>query len=196
MEAIMKNWHQKSKKYLFAVFLALYTSYSVPATTSLSDAPLATEGSAIAVKPNIAFVVDDSGSMSDENMPDSDNTHKSQICWGWFKYNTLAYNPAVTYKPPYKSDGSVYSDGVKRYPDASFSGAKKDGYLGSSDSYDGKNSGTSDLSDLSKLSTGEILCRAYVATLKLNDSSKSMKAIKLAIFLHKNFIAFYLKVFD
>src|SRR5690606_27021284 len=50
-------------------------------------------------------------------------------CWGWYKYNTLAYNPNYTYKPPYKPDGAVYTDNVRRFADASFDKALEDGYF-------------------------------------------------------------------
>lgn len=112
---------------LLALGLIPATAFS--GVTDLSNSPLASGISTASVKPNIAFVVDDSGSMDDENMPDDDATNKGNRCWGWQKYNTLMYNPSYTYKPPFKIDGTAYSDGVTRYPDASFTAALKDGYF-------------------------------------------------------------------
>lgn len=115
-----------------SIFLIQGAAYS--AATDLANGPLANGvSSATVVKPNIAFIVDDSGSMEDENMPGDNGTNRSNNCWGWKKYNTLAYDPTRTYKPPYlpsELGGVLYSDGVYRYPDASFTAAKFDGYYG------------------------------------------------------------------
>ncbi|HEY8607815.1 MAG TPA: PilC/PilY family type IV pilus protein [Noviherbaspirillum sp.] len=112
------------------LFLGALPATALSAVTDLANAPLANGiTNANAVKPNIAFVVDDSGSMDEQNMPDSDGTNKTRNCWGWYKYNTLFYNPNETYKPPFKIGGAVYSDGVTRFPDASFTAALKDGYF-------------------------------------------------------------------
>ncbi|MGE5386024.1 MAG: pilus assembly protein [Betaproteobacteria bacterium] len=113
-----------------ALFGAFAAAASQAAPTDLANSPLANGvSSATLIRPNLAFVVDDSGSMDDQNMPDSDGTNKLNSCWGYFAYNTLAYNPAVTYKPPYDPNGTLYSDGLKRYPDAVFSAALRDGYF-------------------------------------------------------------------
>lgn len=123
----------------FALLLSL--SFALPgmvfaAVTDLSNAPLSSGiGGSTVVKPNIAMVVDDSWSMAWDNMPDGYNfwtasiVNKTRNCFGWYKYNTLAYNPAYKYKPPFKLDGTTYTDGVKRYPDASFAAALTDGYF-------------------------------------------------------------------
>lgn len=117
----------------FALLLGSALAYpltALPAPTDLANGPLANGVSAAAsVKPNVAFIVDDSISMIDENMPDDDDENKTKRCWGWHNYNTLAYNPAVTYKPPYLVGGTVYTDGVTRFADANFTAAKKDGYF-------------------------------------------------------------------
>ncbi|TCS36483.1 type IV pilus assembly protein PilY1 [Paucimonas lemoignei] len=132
--------------------------------TDIADSPLASGvGSEIALKPNIAFVFDDSGSMDEENMPDGESTNRSRRCWGWHKYNTLFYNPNYTYKPPFKLDGAVYSDGYKRFPDASFTAARQDGFFpnggytfgGSSSSNTATN-----LSTLSNLTPNAVSCAA------------------------------------
>ncbi len=130
---------------------------AVAAAIDLANGPLASGvTSATTVKPNIAFVVDDSGSMDEENMPDGNTTNRSKRCWGWYNYNTLSYNPNYTYKPPYKIDGEVYSDGVPRFPDASFTAALKDGYFPRNGyTYAGESSSntTTDLSDTNNLTT-------------------------------------------
>ncbi len=94
---------------------------SADAATDLADIPL-TNATTATVLPNIAFVLDDSASMGDENMPDDGTANFGKYCYKWYKYNTLAYNPGQTYLPPIKADGS-------RYPNASFTAALRDGYF-------------------------------------------------------------------
>ena len=91
------------------------------APTDISNTPLATT-SDISAKPNVMFILDDSGSMSADYMPDdmSDRTaygFKSTQC------NGIAYNPSYDYSAtrPLNSDGTAY-------PPASFSAAPTDGF--------------------------------------------------------------------
>ncbi|MBI2306583.1 MAG: hypothetical protein HYU78_04705 [Rhodocyclales bacterium] len=150
---------------------------ALPAPTDLANGPLANGVSTAAtVKPNLAFIVDDSGSMDDENMPGGNNSHRSDKCWGWYRYNTLAYNPTFTYKPPYKPGGTVYSDGVTRYPDASFTAAKFDGYFPIPGyTYGGNNTsnGTRDLSDTANLRTTANPKYYYTTPIAAGDLTKT-----------------------
>lgn len=184
--------------FLFAIAL-LHAVSATSAPTSLADSPLATDNSTVAVKPNIAFVVDDSLSMVDENMPGDDGDNKSKRCWGWYKYNTLAYNPNVTYKPPYKPDGETYSDGVKRYPDAIFSSALVDGYFPlNGNRYEATGTNTAvDLGTTSNLSPNAVTCSGaiYTATITLintgsgnnnKDRAKSLKVGGVELFSSSN----------
>ncbi|MBC7699089.1 PilC/PilY family type IV pilus protein [Aquabacterium sp.] len=91
------------------------------APTDISNTPLATT-SDISAKPNVMFILDDSGSMSSDFMPDdmSDTTaygFKSTQC------NGIAYNPNFDYSAnrPLNSDGTAY-------PPATFSAAPTDGF--------------------------------------------------------------------
>lgn len=141
--------------------LPLLTSAAV---TDLANGPLASGvTSATTVKPNIAFIVDDSGSMNDQNMPNDNDSNRDKRCWGWYKYNTLFYNPNETYKPPFKLDGERYSDGVTRFPDASFTAALQDGYF-SSGGYtyggDSDSNTATNLSSLSNLTPSAVVCRS------------------------------------
>ncbi|MES2090673.1 MAG: hypothetical protein V4532_11935, partial [Pseudomonadota bacterium] len=93
----------------------------VQAATDISNTPLATT-SDITAKPNVMFVLDDSGSMGWDYMPDdmSDNSaygYKSSQC------NGVAYNPAYDYSAnlPVNPDGTSY-------PNASFTAAPTDGF--------------------------------------------------------------------
>ena len=120
------NSNLMSNKVLQAALMVASLSVSMSfrtadASTDLADVPLANASTAV-IRPNIAFVFDDSGSMDEENMPDGDNTNRNSYCYRWYKYNTLAYNPAQTYLPPIKADGT-------RYPNATFTAALQDGYF-------------------------------------------------------------------
>lgn len=134
------------------------------AVADLANSPLANGlSSSTTVKPNIAFVVDDSGSMDYQNMPNDDGDDKSNRCWGWNKYNTLFYDPTYRYKPPFNIDGALYSDGVRRFPDSNFDAALKDGYFPSG-GYTFSGNATSNtstvLGTLSNLTPNSVSCIA------------------------------------
>ncbi|MCJ0765189.1 PilC/PilY family type IV pilus protein [Variovorax terrae] len=75
--------------------------------TDLASAPLETSTSVL-VKPNIFYVLDDSGSMGWDYLPDWANS--TDVTLGRNGgYNGVYYNPATTYTPPTKYDGSSYN---------------------------------------------------------------------------------------
>ena len=85
---------------------------AMAAVTDLATAPLETSAAAL-VKPNIFFVLDDSGSMDWNFMPDwvddfSLNTNYVTLFRNG-KFNSLYYDPSTTYTPPLKYDGSSYN---------------------------------------------------------------------------------------
>ncbi len=90
------------------------------ALAALADIAQLPVGSSASVKPNIMFILDDSGSMQSEFMPD-DMNNRSAYGYRSAQCNGLAYNPLFTYTPPLQADGT-------RYPDASFTAAPADGY--------------------------------------------------------------------
>ncbi|MBL8541052.1 MAG: hypothetical protein JNK68_11865 [Betaproteobacteria bacterium] len=107
---------------------ALAQSPAFGQVTDISTVPLSSSSTAL-VKPNILFVLDDSGSMSWTHMPDA-LFQTSGSGWtglidkvGYRNYlcNTVYYNPNTTYLPPRKADGSSYSN-------ASFTAALYDPY--------------------------------------------------------------------
>jgi type IV pilus assembly protein PilY1 len=77
------------------------------AVTSISSAPLVTS-SASAVLPNLMFVLDDSGSMDWNYMPDWASGAPTELARN-SRYNGVAYDPAVTYLKPirYAADGTL-----------------------------------------------------------------------------------------
>lgn len=107
---------------LCTVVLPLLGLAALPAAaqTDIANVPLANTGTAVLAKPNLMFILDDSGSMDWEYMPDDiGNTgtygYRSAQC------NGVAYDPSYTYNPPVRADGTSY-------PDASFTAAWPDGY--------------------------------------------------------------------
>lgn len=106
------------------------TGYSL----ELSQRPLSVGD---AVEPNVMFVIDDSGSMAWEYMPDAIGSYSGASRDGWWgdysgtdvyykwyyssSVNTVYYNPELTYRPPARHDGT-------RYPQASFNNAYLNGY--------------------------------------------------------------------
>jgi type IV pilus assembly protein PilY1 len=89
------------------------------ALTNLADIPIANDATAV-VKPNIMFILDDSGSMDRNYLPDSvssfsSNAKKSKHC------NALAYDPSITYKVPVDYAGN-------NYPTSSYTSAQRDGF--------------------------------------------------------------------
>lgn len=117
----MENDMKKTIIQISGVGLALLAFNSaLAATADLAEVPLANAPTAT-ILPNIAFILDDSGSMDWEIMPDAEGTNVGNYCYRWSGYNTLYYNPGTTYKPPLTADGSRLSPAV-------FSNAKNDGY--------------------------------------------------------------------
>lgn len=111
MAAISKGlersrWTQRSLPFLYAF---LVTLFALPASANIPipDDPLTTGAR---VPPNILFLLDDSGSMAFNYMPDNAPT-------GWrretYVHNTVFYNPATTYRPWVTADGSLRSGGTE-----------------------------------------------------------------------------------
>ena len=116
--------------YCLSLILAvsLLTPLSAPATAvSLATSPLATS-TTTTVKPNVLLVLDNSGSMDWDHMPDDAGDGGSAVTFLYGYYglrssqcNQVYYDPSITYLAPIKADGTSY-------PDASFTGAWDDGF--------------------------------------------------------------------
>lgn len=115
------------RRAVWAALLSLVLLAPVPlmaAVTDIAIEPLPTLVST-KTKPNILFILDNSGSMGWDYMPDDVNNaataytttygYKSAQC------NGVAYDPTYTYVPPVKADGS-------NYPNAVFTAAMANGY--------------------------------------------------------------------
>lgn len=89
-----------------ALLLLGAASGTQSAVTSIASAPLVTS-SASAVLPNLMFVLDDSGSMDWNYLPDWASGASTPLARN-SRYNGVAYDPATTYLPPvkYNTDGT------------------------------------------------------------------------------------------
>lgn len=103
----MKRYQQQysqTLKYLLGMALLGSLMLSCPAravvTTPLDLAtiPLANSPT-IAIEPNLLFIMDDSGSMGWDFMPDWANSNDDSLFRN-ASYNTVAYNPEIRYLPP------------------------------------------------------------------------------------------------
>lgn len=128
----MKNYQRT----LFALrplsALALAAGLALPlaslaASVVLATSPLATSTTS-SVLPNVMFVLDNSGSMDWEHMPDDNSDNGSDVPFQYGYYglrssqcNQVYYDPNNTYLPPVDSSGAAYAD-------ASFTSALKNGY--------------------------------------------------------------------
>lgn len=104
--------------------------------TPISTQPIfITPTSTDQVKPNILMMLDDSGSMDWDFMPDVARNFDQD--WGGNKKfgfasshcNGVYYNPKITYAPPVDATGASY-------PDSSFTAAKRDGFDAASTTVD------------------------------------------------------------
>ncbi len=113
--------HLKNRTIAYQLLsVALATSLVLPLpslaqSVALATAPLATATTST-VKPNVMFILDDSGSMAWDFAPDwvGDDypraTNASNLAlYKNAKFNEMFYNPAITYKPPvhYNANGEL-----------------------------------------------------------------------------------------
>ena len=91
-----------------ALFILGLPLQSIAGTTDISTVPLPTYaiGTTVDIKPNILMVLDDSGSMSWNYLPDwANDTPPNYSSLPTYisansAFNGVAYNPAITYSPP------------------------------------------------------------------------------------------------
>lgn len=100
---------------------------ALAASVALATSPLATTTTS-SVKPNVVFVLDNSGSMAWEHLPDDATDPGSSVTFSYGYYglrssqcNEVYYNPSITYTAP------VYANGTS-YANATFTAAWLDGY--------------------------------------------------------------------
>lgn len=113
--------HFASLRILLVSALLWSVEFAHAGLTDLANAPMANTSDSV-VKPNLMFILDDSGSMAWEYTPNE------AANFGWNEYgsksnqcNGLYYNPSTTYVPPVDSTGASY-------PNATFTAAKDNGF--------------------------------------------------------------------
>ncbi|GAP34814.1 PilC/PilY family type IV pilus protein [Piscinibacter sakaiensis] len=99
------------------------------AVTDIANEPVITRNN-VSAKPNLMFILDDSGSMGWSYMPDELGDSNNDPLYGKYGYwssqcNGLAYDPTVTYLPPLNADGTSF-------PAMSYTAAKDDGFVSTS----------------------------------------------------------------
>lgn len=111
-----------------AVVLAL-PQVSQAASITLATSPLATSTTST-VLPNVMFLLDNSGSMDWDHMPDDNSDGGSAVSFDYGYYgirssqcNQVYYQPNTTYLPPVGATGAAYAD-------ASFTSACTNGFSG------------------------------------------------------------------
>jgi type IV pilus assembly protein PilY1 len=100
------RWTLASVGMTLGCSLLLHSTAARAALTDLATAPLQTS-TATLVKSNILFVLDDSGSMAWDYMPDWAFGATSTLARN-AGYNGIYYDPSITYTPPLKYDGTSY----------------------------------------------------------------------------------------
>lgn len=134
-------------------------------TADLADRPLASMANGTLVRSNLMFVLDDSGSMGYNYLPD--NAPTNNVCFGYVESNKIFYDPTRTYAPPLNSDGTVKAN-------ASFTAAWRDGY--------NTGAGTSDLSnnnpDTPSIASGTISQTSDVVTKVCGRSGDAACAVQ------------------
>lgn len=115
------------------LLLATLSPTGRAASTDISSEPVITRSN-VAAKPNLMFILDDSGSMDWSYMPDEMGDSNNDPLYGKYGYwspqcNGLAYDPTVTYTPPITSTNTAY-------PTMGYTAARNDGYLTSSSTRD------------------------------------------------------------
>ncbi len=107
-------WYPARAALLLVAALGLGAN-ALAAPTDIAQVPLVTS-SATLVKPNLMFVLDDSGSMDRAYMPDDANFGSGKYGFYASQCNGLAYNPATTYALPVYYDGTTYPLGSFTFP--------------------------------------------------------------------------------
>src|SRR5512146_2628372 len=100
---------------------------ALAASVALATQPLATSTTST-VQPNVLLVLDNSGSMDWDHMPDDSSDGGSAVSFSFGYYglrssqcNQVYYDPTLTYETPVDATGTSY-------PDASFTSAYIDGF--------------------------------------------------------------------
>ena len=127
----MANVNQMLRKFQFAasiigLTMGLGMGISGPSfaqTIPLSSSPLQT-ATTTAVLPNVMFMLDDSGSMAWDYMPDPAANFSGKYGFNSSQCNGMAYNPNINYTPPVTSTGATLNSATP----TTFTAAYLNGY--------------------------------------------------------------------
>ena len=110
--------HRPRIAHQLSILSALLLASPAFSVTDISSRPLITNQ--VSVKPNLMFILDNSGSMAEEFIP---NAIGNANAFGFYspQCNGAAYNPSTTYPLPVTPDG-------RDYPSASLNAAWEDGF--------------------------------------------------------------------
>ena len=97
--------------------------YAMASLTDISNAPISSAATTT-VPPNVLFILDASGSMDGEFMPDEMGNYAGKASYASHLCNTIYYNPAVTYLVPKNANGTDFAA-------STFTAADNDGFLNS-----------------------------------------------------------------
>jgi len=123
----MKTLLKKSTISLLIACLLPLSSHG--AVTDIADKPLASTSSD-SVRPNVMFILDNSGSMEWEYMPDDVGGNKNYVGFRNHQCNKVFYNPAVTYETPQTVVGTTTKtiEDVNSASPATFIDAYEEGF--------------------------------------------------------------------
>lgn len=101
-----------ARRWLCVLGLGLWVGVAIGATTDIANSPLFTSSTDV-VKPNIMFILDDSGSMAYDYLPDTVSDFGSgSYAMKASQCNGLAYDPTITYQLPVTATGSSVAAGT------------------------------------------------------------------------------------
>ena len=116
-----------AKNYFFPRLIAALLAAALPLQSAHADIALATtpmqNSAATTVKPNLMFMLDDSGSMAWDYLPDVAGNFANLYGFNTSQCNGVYYNPNVAYSAPVKSDGTPLNATA-----TTFTAAYQDGY--------------------------------------------------------------------
>lgn len=130
---------------LTALAAALASAGLHAAVADISQSPLTVANPSV-VKPNVMFVLDDSGSMARDYAPDDVSAWANRYGQKTSQCNSIYFNPNITYVVPKNADGTNFAN-------ATFTAAKNDGF--------DSGSGTTNLNTSFKAHSGDTAQQAY-----------------------------------
>ena len=115
-EAGTEGWRKKIVT-IFLAILPLFSAHAAVDSIDVDQSPLIVSDP---LPPNIVLMLDDSGSMAFDYMPNLSG-NSSSTGWRAPSVNRVYYDPSVTYLPPFMADGGRYPE-ITTFPNAPLNG--------------------------------------------------------------------------